>query len=134
MLPQRYVLPDIFDGPVMQSFSLDAMIDVQTLPPTGPDRRLDATETERAELAQRFGYLQLTHLTRNEDQASCERCLGCPRKTACRNFQACIVTGKPVSESVDFEIEERYVLASVPEDEIVVDLGDAEPWSTAASI
>ena len=42
-------------------------------------------------------------------------------------MQACVVTGAPVSESVDFDIEERYVLAAVPEDEIVVDLDDAEP-------
>ena len=71
---------------------------------------------------------RLTRLTRNCGSSE-------PRKAAwdvrgklhAEIVQACIVTGEPVSESVDFEIEERYVLASVPEDEIVVDLGDAEP-------
>ena len=47
----------------MQSFSLDAMIDVQTLPPTGAlIGRLDTSETERAELALRFGYLSVDAL------------------------------------------------------------------------
>ena len=113
----------------MQSFSLDAMIDVQTLPPTGAlIGRLDTSETERAELALRFGYLSVDSLGAELwIKRAAKGAWDVRGKLHADITQACIVTGDPVSESVDFEIEERYVLASVPEDEIVVDLGDAEP-------
>ena len=122
-------LRDILDGPVMQSFSLDAMIDVRTLPPTGAlIGRLDTNETERAELALRFGYLSVDALCADlRIKRAAKGAWDVRGKLHADITQACIVTSDPVSESVDFEIEERYVLASVPEDEIVVDLGDAEP-------
>ncbi|MEC8091231.1 MAG: hypothetical protein VX108_01440 [Pseudomonadota bacterium] len=113
----------------MQSFSLDAMIDVQTLPPTGALMgRLDASETECAGLAARFGYVSVDALAADlRIKRAAKGAWDVRGRLHAEITQACIVTGDPVSESVDFEIEERYVLASVPEDEIVVDLGDAEP-------
>ena len=47
----------------MQTFSLDALIDVQTLPPTGALLgRLEADETARAGLAERFGFVSVDRL------------------------------------------------------------------------
>ena len=113
----------------MHIFSLDATIDVQTLPPTGSlIGKLDTNETERAELALRFGYLSVEALDADlRIKRAAQGAWDVRGKLHADITQACIVTGDPVSESVDFEIEERYVLASLPEDEIVVDLGDAEP-------
>ena len=122
-------LPDIFDGQAMQTFLLYAMINVQALPPTGAlIGRLCTNETERAELALRFGYLSVDALSADlRIKRAAKGAWNVLGKLHAEITQACIVTGDPVSESVDFEIEERYVLASVAEDEIVVDLGDAEP-------
>ena len=88
----------------MQSFSLDAMIDVHTLPPTGALMgRLDANEAERTGLAQRFGYLSVDAL--GADLRIKRAAKGawdiCGRLHA-DITQACIVTRDPVSESVDF--------------------------------
>ena len=113
----------------MQSFSLNAMINIQTLPSTGAlIGRLDTNETERAELALRFGYLSVDVLSADlRIERAAKGAWDVRGKLHADITQACVVTGNPVSESVDFEIEERYVLASIPKDEIVVDLGDAEP-------
>ena len=99
----------------MQSFSLNAMIDVQTLPPTGAlIGRLDTTETERAELAQRFGYLLVDALDADlRIKRAAKGAWDVRGKLHAEISQACIVTGEPVSESVDFEIEERYVLSLI---------------------
>ena len=116
-------------GPKMQTFSLDALIDVQTLPPTGALLgRLEADEAERASLAERFGFLSVNSLVADlRVKRAAKGAWDVRGKMQAEIEQACVVTGEPVSESVDFDIEERYVLAAVPEDEIVVDLDDAEP-------
>ncbi len=120
----------------MQSFSLNAMIDVQTLPPTGAlIGRLDTTETERAELAQRFGYLSVDALGADlRIKRAAKGAWDVRGKLHAEISQACIVTGEPVSESVDFEIEERYVLASVPKTRSSSIWETPSLWSTAALI
>ena len=85
----------------MQVFSLDTVIDVLTLPPSGPFAcRVQVDGSACAELAERF---------------------------VAQVVQACIVTGSEVPEEVDFEIEERYVRVSENAEEVVVTLDDAEP-------
>ena len=113
----------------MQTFSLDALIDVQTLPPTGALLgRLRTDEAARAGLAERFGFLSVGELAADlRIKRAAKGAWDVRGRLQAEIVQACVVTGAPVSESVDFDIEERYVLAAVPEDEIVVDLDDAEP-------
>jgi len=113
----------------MQSFTLDSKIDVQTLPPTGAlQGRLEASADERAELATRFGFLELQSL--HADLRIVQVAKGSwdvRGKLLAEVVQPCGVTGEPVAESVDFDLEERYVQAVGSEDEIVVDLDEAEP-------
>lgn len=113
----------------MQTFSLDALIDVQTLPPTGALLgRLEADDVACADLAKRFGFVCVNSLVADlRIKRAAKGAWDVRGALRAEIVQACVVTGAPVSESVDFDIEERYVLASVPEDEIVVDLDDAEP-------
>ena len=113
----------------MQTFSLDSMIDVQTLPPTGALRgHLGTSAEERAVLAERFGFLEVREL--QADLRIVQVAKGSwdvrGRLTA-EVVQACGVAGDAVPETVDFELEERYVQAVGSEDEIVVDLDEAEP-------
>ena len=113
----------------MQTFSLDALIDVQTLPPTGAlIGRLEVDAAARAGLADRFGFLSVDNLVADlRIKRAAKGAWDVRGKLQAGITQACVVTGAPVSESVDFDIEERYVLAAVPMDEVVVDLDDAEP-------
>jgi uncharacterized metal-binding protein YceD (DUF177 family) len=47
-------------------------------------------------------------------------------------IQSCIVTGAPVAESIDFQIDERYVRAVDQTDEVEVRLDGAEPLKNGA--
>ena len=113
----------------MQTFHLDTLIDVQTLPPTGAVKgQLDASAAECADLAARFGFLEVRSL--RAEMRIFEVAKGSwdvRGRLVAEVVQACGVTGEPVAESVDFALEERYVQAAGPEDEIVVDLDEAEP-------
>jgi len=105
------------------------MIDVQTLPPTGAlHGQLDASDAECADLALRFGFLEVRSLHADLRVFQVARGSWDIRgRLVAEVVQPCGVTGEPVPESVDFELEERYVQAAGPEDEIVVDLDEAEP-------
>lgn len=113
----------------IQTFTLDSLIDVQTLPPTGSLHGcLDASESECADLAARFGFLEVRSLTADMRVFQVAKGSWDVRgKLLAQVVQACGVTGEPVVESVDFVLEERYVQAAGPEDEIFVDLDEAEP-------
>ena len=113
----------------MKTFTLDSLIDVQTLPPTGAlHGHLQASTAECADLAERFGFLELRSLRADV------RIFGVAKgswdvrgKLVAEVVQSCSMTGEPVAESVDFDLEERYVQAVGSDDEIVVDLDEAEP-------
>ena len=79
-------------------------------------------------MAERFGFLEVRAL--QADLRIVQVAKGSwdvrGRLTA-EVVQACGVTGDAVPETVDFELEERYVQAVGSEDEIVVDLDEAEP-------
>lgn len=113
----------------MQTFTLDSLIDVQTLPPTGAlHGSLEASQAECADLAARFGFLEVRSL--RADLRVFEVAKGSwdiRGRLVAEVVQACGVTGEPVAESVDFTLEERYVQPIGSEDEIVVDLDEAEP-------
>ena len=113
----------------MKRFSLESLIDVETLPVKGPLRvGFVATPEELADLCERFGYMKLDQL-----QADLELTRVAPEtwdvtgRVQARLVQPCIVTGDPVPESVDFEVEDRYVRPAQEDDEVIVGLEDSEP-------
>lgn len=113
----------------MQIFSLDTVIDVLTLPPSGPF--VCAVQVDGAgcrELAERFGFLSLTDVTADlKIRKAGPGIWDVKGRLTAHVGQACIVTGSEVAEEVDFEIEERYVRVSENAEEVVVTLDDAEP-------
>lgn len=113
----------------MQEFSLDTVIDVLTLPPSGPlICRVVVDDSGCRQLAERFGFLGLAEVA-----ASLKIMKVGPGiwdvtgSLQAHAVQACVVTGAEVAEAVDFAIEERYVRVSEKADEVVVTLDDAEP-------
>ena len=113
----------------MKTFSLETLIDVETLPVKGPYRgALVVTDTDLGLLAGRFGFLELctldvaVEITRVGPDA-----WDVKGRMGAQLVQPCIVTGDPVPETVDFAIEERYVRAPNEDDEVVVGLEDSEP-------
>ena len=113
----------------MQLFSLDTVIDVLTLPPSGPFACLVQVDPDGChELAERFGFLNLSEveakLTIRKAGPGIWDVKG---RLRAHVAQACVVTGSEVAEEVDFEIEERYVRVSENAEEVVVTLDDAEP-------
>jgi len=113
----------------MKTFSLETLMDVETLPVKGPFRgSLVATEAQLADLAERFGFLALSRLDVSVEIARVgPDAWDVTGSATAELVQPCIVTGDPVPETVDFDIEERYVRASQDGDEIVVGLEDSEP-------
>ncbi len=90
--------------------------------------RFNASADECAELADRFGFLAVNSLAAEfgmrKSTSDCWDVTGCLTGEV---VQACGVTGEPVSETVDFLIEERYVRSSGEHGEIEVSLDGAEP-------
>ena len=113
----------------MQTFTLDSLIDVQTLPAVGElQGQLQASLAECAQLAARFGFMEVRGL--RADVRLFQVAAGSwdiRGRLVADVVQACSVTGNPVPESVDFELEDRYVRHTDSQDEILVDLDAAEP-------
>ena len=113
----------------MKTFSLTSVIDVETLPVKGLFRgTLSVAKADLEALASRFGFVEIDDLT-----VAVEIFRVGPDAWDVRGgvmahlVQSCIVTGEPVPETVDFDIQERYVRATHDDDEIVVGLEDSEP-------
>ena len=113
----------------MKTFLLDTRIAVETLPVKGPYRgTLVTTEADLTGLADRFGFAALASLDVGLEIARMgPDAWDVTGRLQAQIVQPCIVTGDPVPETVDFTIEERYVLAADEDDEIVVGLEDSEP-------
>ena len=113
----------------MQHFSLDTVIDVETLPFSGPLSCVIVCSAEEcAMLTSRFGFAGLALLTAtiNIRRAGPGHWDVTGNLTA-EVTQLCGVTGDPVPESVDFQIEERYGLANNEGVNVEVSLHGAEP-------
>ena len=118
----------------MPKFSITSEIKIVSLSPdsdnlytlsSGPDDLLALTE--------RFGWVSLDHLAGEF----------CIRKVALHCWdvtghivgqivQSCIVTGTPVLENIDFQIEERYVRIAKQTDQVEVGLDGVEPIKNGA--
>jgi len=114
---------------VMQTVSLETLVDVETLPVKGPFRgKLACSAEECGHLAARFGFLEIGKLTADLriDRVGPDA-WDVTGKLLSEVVQPCIVTGAPVVETVDFDIEERYVRAASDDEEVVVGPEDSEP-------
>ena len=113
----------------MKTFSLETLIDVETLPVKGPYcGALVADDPELAALSDRFGFVEIDRLDVSVEIARVgPDTWDVKGRLQARLVQPCIVTGDPVPETVDFDIEERYVRASYEDEEVVVGLDDSEP-------
>ena len=113
----------------MKTFLLDSRIEVETLPVKGPYRgTLSVSEVDLQGLADRFGFVEIPTLdVRLEIARVGPDAWDVKGRLQAAIIQPCIVTGEPVSETVDFVIEERYVRSAHEDDEIIVGLEDSEP-------
>ena len=116
-------------GAIMQKMSLNTVIDVDTLPFSGPQIcKIDCDETERAALATRFGFAAVAQLSaRLKVKRAGPGHWNVTGRLQAEVAQLCGVTGEPVPESVDFTIEERYGRASEGGTDIDVTLDGFEP-------
>ena len=113
----------------MQKMSLSTVIDVDSLPFSGPQIcKIDCDESECAALAARFGFAAVARLSaRLKVKRAGPGHWNVTGKLQAEVTQLCGVTGEPVPESVDFTIEERYCRASEEETDIDVSLDGFEP-------
>lgn len=113
----------------MQKMSLSTVIDVDSLPFSGPQIcKIDFDESECAALAARFGFAAVARLSaRLKVKRAGPGHWNVTGKLQAEVTQLCGVTGEPVPESVDFTIEERYCRASEEGTDIDVSLDGFEP-------
>ena len=113
----------------MQKMSLSTVIDVDSLPFSGPQIcKIDCDESECTALAARFGFAAVARLSaRLKVKRAGPGHWNVTGKLQAEVTQLCGVTGEPVPESVDFTIEERYCLASEEGTDIDVSLDGFEP-------
>ena len=113
----------------MQKMSLSTVIDVDSLPFSGPQIcKIDCDDSECAALAARFGFAAVARLSaRLKVKRAGPGHWNVTGKLQAEVTQLCGVTGEPVPESVDFTIEERYCRASEEGTDIDVSLDGFEP-------
>ena len=113
----------------MQKMSLSTVIDVDSLPFSGPQIcKIDCDESECAALAARFGFAAVARLSaRLKVKRAGPGHWNVTGKLQAEVTQLCGVTGEPVPESVDFTIEERYCRASEEGTDIDISLDGFEP-------
>ena len=113
----------------MQKMSLSTVIDVDSLPFSGPQIcKIDCDESECAALAARFGFAVVARMSaRLKVKRAGPGHWNVTGKLQAEVTQLCGVTGEPVPESVDFTIEERYCRASEEGTDIDVSLDGFEP-------
>ena len=92
-----------------------------------------ASEEERQSLATRFQFLDVQSLSAELTIFKSARdCWDVRGKLSGVVVQACCSTGVPVSETVDFLIEERYVGTIDTKEEVEVHMDEAEPLESEA--
>ena len=113
----------------MPQFSITSEISVNALRPdavncyklsTGPDDLLALTE--------RFGWVSVDHLASElRIRKVAKGCWEVTGHIVGQIVQSCSVTGAPVLENIDFQIEERYVRTAKQADQVEVGLDGVEP-------
>ena len=118
----------------MPQFSITSEINVDTLrPDTDNFYKLSTGPSDLLELAERFDWVSVDHLTSELCIRKVARdCWDVTGRISGQIAQSCIVTGAPVPENIDFRIEERYVRATDLTDQVEVCLDGVEPIKNGA--
>lgn len=116
----------VFEMPV---FSLSAELAADTIKPDATYRcKIIPSEDEIDMLLVRFDYIAVNDLVAElQIRKVAHDCWDIQGRLTADVVQSCVVTGKPLPESVDFTLEERYVRLIDDTTSVEVDLDGVEP-------
>ena len=118
----------------MPQFSITSEINVDKLRPDIVHfYKLSTGPSDLLALSERFGWVSVDHLSSElRIQKVARDCWDVTGHITGQIVQNCIVTGLPVSENIDFQIEERYVLTAEQADQVKLGLDGGEPIKNGA--
>ena len=118
----------------MPQFSVTSEINVDTIRPDSDNfYKLSTHVDDLLALAERFGWVAINNLAIELTVRKVARnCWDVSGQICADIIQSCIVTGAPVAESIDFQIDERYIKLGDKMDEVEVRLDGAEPLKNGA--
>jgi len=118
----------------MPQFSVTSEINVETILPDSDNFFKLLTHADDLQaLAERFGWVAINKLAVELTVRKVARnCWDVSGRINAEIIQSCIVTVAPVAESIDFQIDERYVRFVDKMDEVEVRLDAAEPLKNGA--
>ena len=118
----------------MPQFSITSEINVDTFRPDADNfYKLSATPADLLALAERFGWVSVDCLASElRIRKVARNCWDVTGHITGQIVQSCIVTGVPVPENIDFQIEERYVRTPEQTDQVEVSLDGVEPIKNEA--
>ena len=118
----------------MPQFSITSEINVETLRPDSDNFfKLTTNRSDLLRLAARFAWVSVDYLASELCVRKVSRdCWSINGRITGQIVQNCIVTGAPVIENIDFQIEERYVRSTEQIDSVEVGLDGAEPIKNGA--
>lgn len=113
----------------MPVFSLSAELDPDNIKPdTTYKCKIVPSDDEFSMLLSRFDYIAVKDLVATLEIRKVARdCWDIRGRLTADVVQSCVVTGKPLPESVDFTLEERYVRLVDDIRSVEVDLDGVEP-------
>ena len=113
----------------MPVFSLSAELAADNIKPDATYRcKIIPLEAEIDMLLNRFDYIAVSDLVAELEIRKVARdCWDVHGSLTANVVQSCVVTGKPLAESVDFKLEERYVRITDDITSVEVDLDGVEP-------
>jgi len=118
----------------MPQFSITSEINVDRLRPDSDNfYKLSIDSADLLALTERFGWVSVDHLASELRIRKVARdCWDVTGHITGQIVQSCIVTGAPVPENIDFQIEERYVRTAEQTDQVEVGLDGVEPIKNGA--
>ena len=113
----------------MPVFSLSAELAADNIKPDATYRcKIIPSEAEIDMLLNRFDYIAVSDLVAElEIRKVALDCWDVHGSLTANVVQSCVVTGKPLAESLDFKLEERYVRITDDITSVEVDLDGVEP-------
>ncbi|MGB2492422.1 MAG: hypothetical protein ACPID7_05505, partial [Candidatus Puniceispirillum sp.] len=113
----------------MPVFSLSAELDPDNIKPDATYKcKIVPSDDEVNMLLSRFDYIAVNDLVATLEIRKVARdCWDIRGRLTADVVQSCVVTGKPLPESVDFTLEERYVRLVDDIRSVEVDLDGVEP-------
>ena len=113
----------------MPVFSLSAELAADNIKPDATYRcKIIPSEAEIDMLLNRFDYIAVSDLVAELEIRKVARdCWDVHGSLTANVVQSCVVTGKPLAESLDFKLEERYVRITDDITSVEVDLDGVEP-------